>query len=103
MKPGALLLLLGIGVVAAMREPGAAPARAPQLLARASSPAGSVIQPVAVGVDGHSAAGTASNVNGVLEPGETVQVSPFWKNTLGDAQAFTGTASNLAGPPGPSY
>ena len=77
MKPGALVLLLGIGILAATREPGAAPARAPQLLARADSPAGSVLQPVAAGVDGHPAAGTDSNVNGALEPGETVQIDPF--------------------------
>ena len=43
-----------------------------------------------------------SNVNGVLEPGETVQVDPSWRNTLTDSQTFTGTASNLAGPAGPS-
>jgi len=103
MKPGVLVLLLGIGILAATREPGAAPARSPHLLAASASPTGGAIQPVAAGVDDHPAAGTSSNVNGVLEPGETVQISPFWKNTLGDAQAFTGSASNLAGPPGPSY
>ena len=34
-----------------------------------------------MGVDAHSAAGTSSNVNGVLEPGERVLVAPAWKNT----------------------
>jgi hypothetical protein len=54
-------------------------------------------------VDGHAAAGTSSNVNGVLEPGETVEVSPSWENTRGSAQSPTGVATSLAGPAGPSY
>ena len=103
MKPGTLALLLGIGILAATREPGAAPVRSPRLLVASASPSGGAIQPVAAGVDDHPADGASSNVNGVLEPGETVQISPFWKSTLGDAQAFTGSASNLSGPPGPSY
>jgi plastocyanin len=103
MKPGVLVLLLGLGILSATREPGAAPERSPHLLAASASPSGGVIQPVAAGVDDHPADGTSSNVNGVLEPGETVQISPFWKNTLGSGQAFTGSASNLSGPPGPSY
>ena len=48
-------------------------------------------------------AGDSSNANGVLEPGETVQVAPAWKNTLTSSQTFTGTASNLTGPAGPTY
>jgi hypothetical protein len=58
-------------------------------------------QPMAV--DAHAVTGSNSNANGVLEPGETVQVDASWKNTLTDSQAFTGTASNLTGPPGPTY
>ncbi len=58
-------------------------------------------QPMAV--DAHAATGSNSNVNGVLEPGETVQVDPAWKNTLTAPQTFTGTASNLTGPAGPAY
>ncbi len=54
-------------------------------------------------VDAHPATGTNSNVNGVLEPGETVEVSPSWENTLGGSQSVTGTASTLTGPAGPSY
>ena len=54
-------------------------------------------------VDAHAVAGTNSNVNGVLEPGETVEVSPAWQNTLVGAQSVTGTASSLTGPAGPSY
>jgi streptogramin lyase len=58
-------------------------------------------QPMAV--DAHSVTGSSSNANGVLESGETVLVAPSWKNTLTIAQTFTGTASNLTGPPGPTY
>ncbi len=47
--------------------------------------------------------GSDSNINGVLEPGETVQVAPFWKNTLTTPQPLAGTASNLTGPAGPTY
>ena len=54
-------------------------------------------------VDAHAVTGSISNANGVLEPGETVQVDPSWKNTLTDPQTFTGTASNLTGPAGPTY
>ncbi|MET0620047.1 MAG: hypothetical protein ABW056_07200 [Thermoanaerobaculia bacterium] len=48
--------------------------------------------------------GGASNVNGVLEPGERVTLDPSW-----GARAFAapldleGTASNMTGPPGPTY
>jgi hypothetical protein len=54
-------------------------------------------------VDAHTVAGSNSNANDVLEPNETVQVAPSWENTLTMPQTFTGTASNLAGPPGPTY
>ncbi len=37
-------------------------------------------EPTALNVDGHSDGGTASNVNGVFEPGETVRIEPAWKN-----------------------
>ena len=54
-------------------------------------------------VDAHGVAGTSSNVNGVLEPGETVEVSPAWQNTLGGAQPVSGVAVSLTGPAGPTY
>ena len=51
-----------------------------------------------------TAVGPSSNANGVLEAGETVQVAPAWLNSdIFNAVAFTGTASNLTGPAGPTY
>ena len=54
-------------------------------------------------VDAHAPSGTSSNVNGVFEPGETVEVSPAWHNTLAGAQSVSGTAASLTGPAGPTY
>jgi streptogramin lyase len=54
-------------------------------------------------VDAHGGVGNNSNVNGVLEPGETVEVSPSWHNTLGSSQSVTGTADELTGPAGGTY
>jgi streptogramin lyase len=47
--------------------------------------------------------GSNSNLNQVLEPGETVQVAPIWVNTLAVPISFDGVASNLTGPSGPTY
>jgi streptogramin lyase len=58
-------------------------------------------QPMAV--DAHGVTGSSSNANGVFEPGETVLVAPAWTNTQTGSQSFTGTASDLSGPAGPSY
>jgi hypothetical protein len=59
-------------------------------------------QPMAV--DAHAPGSGTQNLNGVLEPGETVQVEPAWTDTLtidlGEA-AFT--ASGFGGPPGATY
>jgi S-layer homology domain len=41
-----------------------------------------------------------SDGNGVLEPGETVVVSPSWKNVAGASLPLSGIASNFTGPPG---
>ena len=54
-------------------------------------------------VDAHAVSGTTSNVNGVFEPGETVEVSPAWHNTAAGAQSVAGTAASLTGPAGPTY
>ncbi|HYX20316.1 MAG TPA: S-layer homology domain-containing protein, partial [Thermoanaerobaculia bacterium] len=57
----------------------------------------------AADVDVHTVAGTSSNMNGVLEAGETVQVSPHWFNNLAAPFPLTATASNIRGPAGPTY
>ena len=41
--------------------------------------------------------------NGVFEPGESVVLSPSWRNQTGAAQAFTGTLTALTGPAGATY
>jgi hypothetical protein len=41
--------------------------------------------------------------NQVLEPGETVNVRPSWRNFNGAAQTFGGTLTNITGPAGASY
>ncbi len=53
-------------------------------------------------VDAH-ASGGASNVNGVLEPGETVVVEPGWTNSGGTPLTFTGAAPAFNGPAGATY
>jgi hypothetical protein len=59
--------------------------------------------PQALDVDAHSAAGTSSNLNGVLEPGENVLVEPLWQNTGATGLPLTGTASDFTGPAGTVY
>jgi hypothetical protein len=47
--------------------------------------------------------GSASNLNGVLELGESAVLEPAWKNILSTPLSFNGTAASLSGPPGPVY
>jgi hypothetical protein len=54
-------------------------------------------------VDTEEVTGSSSNHNGVLEPGETVQVAPVWLNSSTIPWSFGGQASNLTGPSGPTY
>jgi hypothetical protein len=54
-------------------------------------------------VDARSSAGTFSNVNGILEPGEVVNVDPGWRNITSASLALTGTATSLTGPAGATY
>jgi hypothetical protein len=56
---------------------------------------GTTIEPAALTVD--------SAGNGVLEPGEAVDVRPSWRNLSSSAQAFGGAFSNFTGPAGPTY
>ena len=41
--------------------------------------------------------------NQVVEPGETAEVGPAWRNRNGAAQAFGGTLFGITGPPGAAY
>ncbi len=97
----AILLLAGLASVG--RERFLATGTAALRTSPSSPGGGAVLQPVILDVDAHFATGTSSNLNGVLEPGETVQISPSWMNVSGVSQTFTGTASNLSGPAGPVY
>jgi len=56
-----------------------------------------------MGVDEHSATGTFSNMDSVFQPGESVLVSPAWKNTGGSSAPLSGTAAAFTGPPGATY
>jgi hypothetical protein len=59
---------------------------------------------VSLAVDVESAAGTSSNTNRVLEPGERALLKPAWRNgTAAPIAAFTGAASNPTGPAGATY
>jgi hypothetical protein len=53
---------------------------------------------VALAVDQSATAG--SDGNGILEPGESVEVKPSWKNVSGQSRTFDGAASSFDGPPG---
>ena len=59
--------------------------------------------PLGLETDFHVAPLSSSNINGILEPGESVQLAPVWRNSLMSPQPLAGTASNLTGPPGPTY
>ena len=61
------------------------------------------VRPVGLVEDAHVSGGTISNVNSVLEPGETVLVNPSWKNIGASPLALTGTASAFTGPGGATY
>jgi S-layer family protein len=57
--------------------------------------------PAALALD--PAAGGGSNGNGVMEPGESVEMRPSWRNVNGAAQSFTGGLSGITGPAGATY
>ena len=54
-------------------------------------------------VDAYAAAGTSSNLNGILEPGETVVVAPKWTNVSASSVFATGAAASFTGPVGATY
>ena len=60
--------------------------------------------PVRLDVDARSGAGTFSDQNGVLEPGEIVAVDPTWGHDASDSVLdLTGTLADFGGPAGPLY
>jgi S-layer homology domain len=54
-------------------------------------------------VDPRSATGTDSDANGVLEPGETVLIEPFWSNDGGENFADVTGLAGFTGPGGATY
>jgi S-layer homology domain len=52
--------------------------------------------PAALAVDG-------AGGNQVLEPGETVDLGPSWRNVNGTTQTFRGALTAITGPPGAAY
>src|SRR5215472_16121672 len=105
MKAGIFAALFALALLTLGRGQEAPRSPMPILPAQSSgvAPGGAALQPLYAAVDSHPATGTNSNLNGFLEPGESVQISPFWTNVSAVAQTFTGTASNLTGPAGPTY
>ena len=55
----------------------------------------------ALAVDARSSG--SSNQNGIVEPGETAVVEPFWENPPGGAVSLAGAASGFGGPGGAAY
>jgi hypothetical protein len=56
--------------------------------------------PVRLDVDSHAGAGTTSDLNRVLEAGESVLVEPRYQNTTAAAMALTGSATLIGPAPG---
>ena len=54
-------------------------------------------------VDANTVAGSSSNVNGVLEPGETVEIDTAWNEHFDRSQTVAGTASSFTGLGRPTY
>ncbi len=61
------------------------------------------VEPAGLVEDAHANGGTTSNVNGVIEPGETVLVNPSWKNISASPVTLGGWASAFTGPAGATY
>jgi hypothetical protein len=59
--------------------------------------------PASLSVDGESVSGSSSNANGILDPGETVELAPAWKNSGAATTSPTGTLTAFTGPAGASY
>ena len=90
-----------VGLITLGRGPEAPRGVVPILTAKSTGvTSGSPLQPLYAAIDSHPATGSLSNVNGVLEPGETVQVSPFWTNVSGSALHVHGNGVRPHGPGG---
>ena len=61
------------------------------------------LTPVSAPLDLHAATGTTGNLNGVLEPGESVMIERVWRNASAAAVTPTGTISSFTGPAGATY
>jgi hypothetical protein len=68
------------------------------ILARVGAP-----QAAPLAIDAHAAGSGTSDLNGVLESGETVVIEPAYQNSLASGFSLSATAASLFGPPGPSY
>ena len=60
-------------------------------------------EPAGLVEDAHATGSTISNLNGVLEPGETVLVETGWRNTGAADATFTGSSPSFTGPSGATY
>ena len=60
-------------------------------------------EPAGLLEDAHATGGTVSNVNSILEPGETVLFNASWKNIGATPLLLTGTASAFTGPGGATH
>jgi len=61
------------------------------------------LSPAALAMDEVAGTGTIGNLNGVVEPGETVVLAPSWENLNGAPQALAGHAGGFIGPAGATY
>ena len=101
MKFGVLAALMVVGLITLGRGPEAPRAVVPILTAKSTGvTSGSPLQPLYAAIDSHPATGTVSNANGVLEPGETVQVSPYWTQRSGSSLDLTRNGVRPDGPGG---
>jgi len=64
---------------------------------------GSTMAAGTVAVDAHGGTGTSSNLNGILESGESVLFEPSWTNVSTGSLSPTGTLSDFTGPAGATY
>ncbi len=54
-------------------------------------------------VDTHAVAGSSSDLNGILEPGESAVIAPSWTNVSTGSVSPTGAFSAFTGPAGATY